>query len=263
MSFRGARIALLEELPEERRLSMTRLKALVGTPTMKARLVHRDEVEWAASHSLFLNTNHLPVVDETDHGTWRRLARLRFPYVFRKPGEPLTNPQDRRGDPNLRQRLQEGRHGQHEAVLAWLVAGAVAWYAADRIMPPQPTRIAADTNAWRGKSDLLLAYAADRLIFDLDAHVMATELLADFNDWLKAHGHREWSDRTLAGRLEEHGEFIAHQVEKKRVRPDENLSLRAPTLNPVPGQYHAWLGVRFRQPHDDWPKTKPQVKAKL
>ena len=261
MSFRGARVALLEELPEERRLSVVRLKALIGTPTMKARLIRQDEVEWAASHTLFLNTNHLPVVDETDHGTWRRLARLRFPYVFRKPGEPLTNPQDRRGDPNLRQRLQEGRHGQHEAVLAWLVAGAVAWYAADRIMPPLPPRVVADTREWRGKSDLLLAYAAERLIFDLTAHVLAVELLADFNTWLTAHGHHEWSDRTLAGRLEEHGEFIAHNVTKKHIRANENLFRRTPTISPPPGQYKAWLGVRFRQSHDGWPDDETAGQA--
>ena len=261
MSFRGARVALLEELPEERRLSVVRLKALIGTPTMKARLIRQDEVEFAASHTLFLNTNHLPVVDETDHGTWRRLARLRFPYVFRKPTELIAAAHERRGDPNLRQRLQEGRHGQHEAVLAWLVAGAVAWYAADRIMPPLPPRVVADTREWRGKSDLLLAYAAERLIFDLTAHVLAVELLADFNAWLTAHGHHEWSDRTLAGRLEEHGEFIAHNVTKKHIRANENLSRRTPTITPPPGQYKAWLGVRFRQSHDGWPDDETAGQA--
>ena len=261
MSFRGARVALLEELPEERRLSVVRLKALIGTPTMKARLIRQDEVEFAASHTLFLNTNHLPVVDETDHGTWRRLARLRFPYVFRKPTELIAAAHERRGDPNLRQRLQEGRHGQHEAVLAWLVAGAVAWYAADRIMPPLPPRVVADTREWRGKSDLLLAYAAERLIFDLTAHVLAVELLADFNTWLTAHGHHEWSDRTLAGRLEEHGEFIAHNVTKKHIRANENLSRRTPTITPPPGQYKAWLGVRFRQSHDGWPDDETAGQA--
>ena len=261
MSFRGARVALLEELPEERRLSVVRLKALIGTPTMKARLIRQDEVEFAASHTLFLNTNHLPVVDETDHGTWRRLARLRFPYVFRKPTELIAAAHERRGDPNLRQRLQEGRHGQHEAVLAWLVTGAVAWYAADRVMPPLPPRVLADTREWRGKSDLLLAYAAERLIFDLAAHVLAVELLADFNAWLTAHGHHEWSDRTLAGRLEEHGEFIAHNVTKKHIRANENLSRRTPTITPPPGQYKAWLGVRFRQSHDGWPDDETAGQA--
>ncbi|MEP6762165.1 MAG: phage/plasmid primase, P4 family, partial [Sporichthyaceae bacterium] len=268
MSFRGARVALLEELPEERRMNVTRLKSVVGTPHMKARLIRHDEVEFAATHSLFLNTNHLPVVDETDHGTWRRLARLRFPYKFRKPGETPAAPLDRAGDPNLRQRIQEGRHGQREAALAWLVAGAVRWYAADRIMPAHPDRIADDTKEWRGKTDLLLAYADDRLIFDLDAHAMVTELLGDFNTWLKAHGHREWSDKTLTSRLEEHDEFAAHDVEKRTIRGNDRLS--RPTFwddvrTEPPGMYKAWLGLRFRQTADQWPaenrRSEPVVTA--
>jgi len=251
MSFRGARIALLEELPEERRLNVTRLKAIVGTPSMKARLIRHDEVEFDATHSLFLNTNHLPVVDETDHGTWRRLARLRFPYKFLKPGQTPTAPYERAGDPNLRQRLIEGRHGQHQAVLAWLVDGAMAWYATSRVMPPLPARVAADTAEWRGRSDLLLSYADDRLMFDLDTHVMCVELWTDFNEWLKAHGHREWSDRTLTSRLEEHSEFQLHDVTKTKARRSAGLSRRYAMSGPPPEQYKAWVGMRFRTVDDD------------
>ena len=256
MSFRAARVALLEELPEERRLNVTRLKAVVGTPQMKARLIRQDEIEFDATHSLFLNTNYLPVVDETDHGTWRRLARLRFPYTFLKPGQKPTRPGDRPGDPNLRQRLEEGRNGQHDAVLAWLVIGAGKWYAGDRIMPPLPERIAADTREWRGRSDLLMAYADDRLVFNLDRHVMTLELLDDFNGWLKAHGHREWSDRTLSARIEEHGEFQAHDVAKTSQRRNiDKLSRRDSAFTAAARVYKAWVGLRFRTDDDDMPSS--------
>ena len=33
---------------------------------------------------------------------WRRLALVVFPLTFRKRGEPLTPPNDRHGDPNLK-----------------------------------------------------------------------------------------------------------------------------------------------------------------
>ena len=54
-----------------------------------ARYIRQDNITFRASHSLFTTTNYVPVVSETDHGTWRRLALLRFPYTFRKPGEEL------------------------------------------------------------------------------------------------------------------------------------------------------------------------------
>ncbi|MGK4586041.1 phage/plasmid primase, P4 family, partial [Kitasatospora sp. HPMI-4] len=72
MDFRGARFAVAEELPEGRRMSVKRLKDVIGTPTMKARYMRQDTVEWDSTHSMFLSTNYLPVIEETDHGTWRR-----------------------------------------------------------------------------------------------------------------------------------------------------------------------------------------------
>lgn len=261
MSFRGARFALLEETPEERRLSVVRLKSVIGTPQIKARLMRQDDVTFDATHSLFLSTNYLPVVEETDHGTWRRLACLRFPYTFRKPGDPLTSPHDRTGDPGLRERLALGDDGQHEAVLAWLVAGATAWYEADKVMPPLPERVQADTRAWRAESDLIVAYLDERIIFDTNAHIMSAELLDDFNEWITRRGHRTWSDRTFAARFGGHGETATHRVEKKNIRARDGLS-RIPlhqwdTQKPVPTRYHAWLGVRFRTDADDRADDEP------
>jgi putative DNA primase/helicase len=93
MDLRGARLALIEETPEEGRLSVNRLKKVVGNPSITARRIRQDPVTFPATHTLFISTNYRPIVEETDHGTWRRLACLRFPYLFRKPGQALTGPQ--------------------------------------------------------------------------------------------------------------------------------------------------------------------------
>ena len=102
MTLRGARLALLEETPEARHLNVKRLKDVLGPPLMTARLIHHDSVEWAPTHSLFVSTNYRPRVEETDHGTWRRLALVSFPFTYRTDGERLTGPNDRRADPTLR-----------------------------------------------------------------------------------------------------------------------------------------------------------------
>lgn len=258
MAFRGARLALIEETPEARRLSTVRLKQAVGTPQMRARFIRADEVEWDASHSLFISTNYRPEVEETDHGTWRRLALVRFPYTFRKPGEPVDLAAgERPGDPGLRQRLQAGEQGQHEAVLAWIVTGAVAWYAANKLMPVPPETIVRDTRAWRAEADQVLAYIDDRLVFDPGAHIAKAELLADFNGWLRERGHRDWSDKTLSTRFGTHGEATRHHVRDDRVRLTSPGLSRPPAVagwlpaTPLPERFRAWLGVRFRLPSDD------------
>jgi putative DNA primase/helicase len=120
------------------------------------------------------------------------------------------------GDPNLRERLRRGGDGQHEAVLAWLVAGAVKWYRNGQRMPEDPRSVSEATQAWRRTSDLLMRYMDDRLVFDDESHVVATELFEDFTTWLKANGNMAWSDQSSSARLGQHSEAVANGVEKKR-----------------------------------------------
>lgn len=261
MTLRGARLALMEELPELGHLNIKRVKDLLGTGELTARYCGKDTVVWKPTHTPFVATNYAPRVDESDDGTWRRLVLLEFPYRYLRPGADLKGPYDRHGDPRLRERLRAGHEGQHEAVLAWLVEGAVRWHQADRRMPEDPPSVVQATASWRKNSDVLLRYADERLVFDPDAQVVATELFADFNDWLQANGHRPWSDQSFSARFAQHGEAIANQVSKKRSRRSSKLRLsRRPSRwlgatgatpgSAVPQQFTAWVGVRFQTSED-------------
>ncbi|MFH8805317.1 phage/plasmid primase, P4 family, partial [Streptomyces sp. NPDC017936] len=246
MDFLGARLAVLEETPETKKLDVTRVKKLAGTDQITARKMRQDSVTFTATHSLVINTNPRPLVEESDHGTWRRLAMLCFPFTYRKPGEACTGPNDRPGDLNLRQRVKTDERVA-EAVLAWLVDGARKWYAADRIMPPVPRQVEEDTLAWRRESDLVLSFIGDVLAFDWGGHVKARELHDVFNQYITDKGHREWTDRTFTARFGGHDECTRNGVERKKIRARDGLStLESSTPNQV--NYYAWLGVRFQDP---------------
>jgi putative DNA primase/helicase len=250
MAFRGARVAMIEETPEARRLSTVRLKQTVGTPTMQARYIARDNVTWKTTHSLFLSTNYRPEVEETDNGTWRRLALVSFPFTFRPPGHALNEAAgERTGDPDLRARLQSATSGQLEAVLSWIVEGSVRWHLAGKDMGPLPERIATDTRAWRAESDLVMAYLDERLEFDSSAHVASTDLLADFNAWLAERGHRAWSDKTFSARFSSHTDLAGRVTANRARRSQPGLSRPQQFWNlpgtHTPERFRAWFGVRF------------------
>lgn len=252
MSLRGLRLAVIEETPEGRRLSVARLKKTVGTPWITARLVYRDSTTFQATHAMFLSSNYRPVIEETDHGTWRRLGLITFPFRFLKPGAEVTASTDRHGDPRLRSRLHE--QSRQEAILAWLVQGARAWYDSGQVMPPLPERIERDTLSWRAESDSVLAYATERLEADPGSCVLAKDLLADLNQWLVERGQQEWSDRTLAARFSTHEWVSDRGIEKKKVRhhPDAlSRSYYRCAPGAVPTSYKAWVGVRFRNPGEE------------
>lgn len=254
MTLRGARLAVIEETPEARHLNVKRLKDVLGTEVMTARYIAKDVVSWSPVHSLILTTNYRPRVDETDHGTWRRLALVRFPYTYRNPGDALRGDSDREGDPTLRQRMRHGGDGRHEAVLAWIVRGALAWHRDGRVLPPPPPTVERDTWEWRAEADAVLAFVAECMVFEPDAHVRSTELFATFSEWLKGRGHQGWSDQTFAARFGAHQSITSQGVEYRQISATESGLSRPPGIlgGDIPKRYRAWCGIRFRKSSDDF-----------
>jgi phage/plasmid-associated DNA primase len=202
------------------------------------------------SHSLFIATNYIPVVNETDHGTWRRLLLLVFRLTFRKPGEALTGPTDRRGDPKLKARMKAGTDGQHDAVVTWAVEGARRWYTSG--FPAVPPTVEADTRAWRKEADRILALWDECLIPDREACVLTTDLHAAFNAWMTSNGHNEWSRELFAARFTGHAETAKHHIEERRPRNLDGHSIsRWPGARAeLPQRPYVYVGVRFRGPGD-------------
>lgn len=258
---RGQRLLIGEELSEGRSLDITALKRIMDVSHIKARKVHKDNITFEATHSLFVTTNYVPVVTETDHGTWRRLALLKFPYTFRKTAEECVRAVDRLGDPTLKHRIKKGAEGQHDAIVTWAVEGAKQWYANPDTSLLPTKRIAADTLQWRITADRILGFWTDKLIADDGPRVdpppciWAEEMTEAFNLWLKANGHEAWSRETFAPRFAEHQETTRHGVESKRTRKLGSLS-RRPTVGPFdtvkapPKIASVWTRVRFRTSAD-------------
>lgn len=191
MDLMGLRLAVLEELPEGHHLNVKNLKKVVGTPTLKARSIGGDPVEFPASHTLIMTSNYRPRVVENDDGTWRRLALVRFPYQY--VSEPKSARQ-RKIDVGLRDRVLHGRD-QRRAALAWVVEGA-RLAAAEGIGTP-PVETVADTEDWRAGGDTLWRFVTDTFAFDANARVATVVLTEAYNRWLTTRNHREVTERTV------------------------------------------------------------------
>jgi putative DNA primase/helicase len=195
MPLRGARLAYLEELPEEHVLPVARIKKLASTPQITAREIGKNNVTWDATHVLIVSTNYFPRVNETDHGTWRRLAMVDYPHKFTGKAK----------DVRLKARLRTGK-GQREAVLAWLVEGAKRWYASGGDLGVIPQSVADSTMEWRTEGDELGKFLAERVKVtgNLEDRLTTKDVLDHFNVWLDANGNRPWSTTLLGQRLRSH-----------------------------------------------------------
>jgi putative DNA primase/helicase len=164
----GLRLAFTYETDAGRRLAEGTVKRLTGGDRIKARRMREDFWSFDPTHSIVMSTNHKPIVVGTDEGIWRRLRLVPFDVVI---------PEDER-DPKLPERLEAERDG----VLAWLVRGYRAWR--DRGLA-EPAAVTAATAAFRGESDMLALFLAEkcRVGGGQYAHVTSAELFKVWVQW--------------------------------------------------------------------------------
>jgi len=275
MDLRGLRFALLEETPEEGRLNTHQLKMTIGTPQITARRMRRDDITFDTTHSLLVNTNHRPIIDATDHGTWRRLKAMPWPYTFRSPGQLCDGDNDKPGDPTLKPRL-ETEPQVPTAVLTYVVDGAARWYAQDRISGPDPQLVLEATAEWRRTSDVGLRFAKEHLTAADTEYITPEVLRSEFNAYLGSQGKHPWTATTINERFPASLTAAGIPVRATPRRPTMLTSEhtesrptpspppdgvdfpRVPKLREVRGEtspakgktVRAWMGVRF-QTHEE------------
>lgn len=259
---RGTRFVAIEETPEAGRLDVVLLKTVAGTPRVSARKLYKDPVSFPATHTLFLNTNYTPVVGETDEGTWRRLLLVVFPFTFADdPIDELELPKDGL----LRARVEKGAE-QHRAALAWLVAGAKAWYEGARMFGPTPQMVVSDTDEWRDRTDSVVTFWNDYLDVAPGHYVWTGDLTWYYNQYMRNRGNSGVADQTFWRRFATHALTTGADVHKKRLKnaAGQTRTMSRPggggdpfaRLPGVPeGAIWAWVGLKFR-PMTDGPSYR-------
>jgi putative DNA primase/helicase len=251
-SLRGKRFMVAEEMTEGRALDVTTIKRIQDVGRVTARHVYAKNMDFEMTHSLFATTNYIPVVNETDQGTWRRLALVRFRLTFRNEGEDLITRGDRRADEGLKAQIEANQDGQHDAIVTWVVEGAMRWFAeGPAALKPTP-RITADTRAWRIEADRILGFWDEMLIPDRDAMVVTSEVRDYFNAWLRSNGHNDWAKELFGPRFLNHNETAKHGVDQVRTRDVKKIK-RPPSAyshNDLPKQVVVYRGFRYRTEKD-------------
>lgn len=252
-ALRGQRFVVVEELPEGRSLNIAEIKRVVGTSQITARSLYKNDISFRASHTLFVTSNYIPSVAETDEGTWRRLCRVDFPLKY-VSGEPQS-PHERQGDIGLKTRLRLSTDGQHDAIVTWLVEGAQRYLADPNLIMPsgRPPLIQIQVQEWRGMTDRILAYYNDRLSEGEHEDMVAkSDLYADFSAWIQASGHTRWSQETFFGRFLRHDTIRSLGVEEFRPqrpddvsRPLESGTIFSSAYSSLPQRPNCYRGLRF------------------
>ena len=247
VALKGLRFGVVEELPGGILNSMA-LKMLVFTPTIVAEAKYQMPIEFKTTHSLMVTANKLPRLDEGTDGVNRRLAVLHFPYHYVDDPEPHTN--ERLIDESLMDAI-ETQEAQ-EAILAWLVVGARAYYAAGQHVQAPTEAMKATKNEWMNGADVLTDFFNKMLVEDEDAMVPWTHLYEAFCDFQRKSGGAQWNNATFKTSVAPHRMFSKFKYGKLRTtgmslyRDEYGNGPAAPTG----GRVNGLRGLRFRTPAD-------------
>jgi putative DNA primase/helicase len=187
----GVRLAVLHETDQGRRLAEATVKRLTGGDRIKARRMREDFWSFEPSHMFVMLTNHRPIIGGTDDGIWRRVRLV--PWEVQIPADEQ--------DSDLGDRLRLTA----DAVLRFLVDGYAHWRGHGLDDPEQVVKA---TEAWRGESDALGRFIADRCLAGPHFYAKSGELFAAWCEWCRA-GNEEPGTQTAfsleLGRLLGHG----------------------------------------------------------
>ena len=190
----GKRLVVSQETEDGRRMNESLVKQLTGGDTIRARRMREDFWEFQPTHKLWLSTNHKPVIKGTDHAIWRRIRLIPFSVKFTDDGANGTAKKDSALKDKLRAELP--------GILAWAIAGCLAWQREGMAAPAAVTRA---TDGYQAEMDMLAAWLEDCCVISRTADVKVSDLYSSYAAWCEANGEHPEAQRKLGMRLTERG----------------------------------------------------------
>mgnify|MGYP000249800162 FL=1 len=185
----GALLVLINELGSDEILDEQIVKHLAGREPISARFLHREYFTFEPTFTPILRTNHKPIIRGSDDGIWRRIILIPFRASF--TGE--------RCNPYIEDQLRE----EAEAILAWMVQGAIKWFKDGMYLSPT---VKGDIAEYRSDSDILGQFLDEKCsLTDPEAEVEQKTLYERWNCWCGENGHYRTTKSTLTRRLKERG----------------------------------------------------------
>ena len=169
---RGARFVASVETDDGKRLSEGTIKRLTGADTINARELYSNGFDFKPTFKLWLAANDAPKVNDRDGAMFRRVHRITFPH-----GREENNG---KRDPRIKAELVNAEVSG-AAILAWAVAGCLAWQKAGRLV--EPAAVIESTNAYRAENDPLAEFFKTRVVFGANAKVARKTLRDAYVAW--------------------------------------------------------------------------------
>ena len=191
----GARCVFSIETDRERRLAEARVKELTGGEPIKARYMYGNFFQFEKTWTLFLITNHKPIIGGTDEGIWRRVKLIPWTVC-------VTN-KDRIPQDEMMDMLMQESSG----ILNWLLAGF-----RDAIEDPEweAPEVGIITNEYKHDQDRLSGFFDDACEIGKQYRCISTELYQAYCRYCENMNEKPYQPRSFNKMLKEREFILSH-----------------------------------------------------
>ena len=199
-ALRATRFVAASESEEGKRFNEAFVKQLTGSDTVTVRFLYGKWFEMRPEFTVWLSTNHRPVIRNTDHGIWRRIRLIPFDVKFL---EPPTDDADRRpGVPYKDKSMPAKLRAELPGILNWLIEGCLDWQRAG-LPTPQDVRDATET--YRAEMDKRGAFLDEVCVYGSKLRAPFGDLYAAYCAWCDANNEHKDTGRAFGQYLDERG----------------------------------------------------------
>ena len=190
----GARLITVSETEEGQSLAEAKIKQMTGGDTLKGRPLYGTYVQFNIIGKLWLATNSLPQINNTDHGIWRRIKAIPFNRTFTAKEQ----------DKHLSDKLMEELPG----ILNWAIQGCLGWQK-DELQTPQ---IIEDQVAeYKSAMDSISQFIQDECELGKEHSYAASKFFQAYRDWCAGAGRKPQSTTAFKHALEKLNGVYQHR----------------------------------------------------
>ena len=166
-------------------LAEAKIKQMTGGDRLKGRPLYGSHIQFNIIGKLWLATNSLPQINNTDHGIWWRIKAIPFNRTFSAEEQ----------DKNLSDKLLQELPG----ILNWALEGCLAW---QNNGLQTPDIVEAQVAEYRISMDSISQFIQDECEVGKDHSYAASKFFQAYRDWCSGAGRKPQSQTAFKRSLE-------------------------------------------------------------
>jgi len=202
----GARLVVVSEIEEDKKLAESLVKQFSGGDSIVARFLYKEYFEYRPTGKIFLVTNKKPIIRGTEYAIWRRILLIPFEVII-PPEEQIKDYYERFLKPEL------------SGIFKWMVEGYKK-YVKQGLNPPESVRIA--TQEYKVEMDVIGRFIEDECYVNPNSFILFRDLYTKYERWCEETGSEKLSRKKFTQILRDKG-FQPDRVHGGRIIKGLNL----------------------------------------